>query len=87
MEDGFGEVNRGLYIVRGENVAVLGEIDPDREELIEQSLGNLKKLEFKEIEKRSENMARHKKKQEKIRSKKLMHNYGLLTEPYQENLY
>lgn len=31
----FGETYRGVFIVRGENVVFLGELDPDREELIE----------------------------------------------------
>lgn len=31
----FGETYKGVYIVRGENVVFLGELDPDREEFLE----------------------------------------------------
>lgn len=31
----FGENYRGVFIVRGENVVFLGELDPDREEFVE----------------------------------------------------
>lgn len=31
----FGESYKGVYIVRGENVVFLGELDPDREEFLE----------------------------------------------------
>jgi U6 snRNA-associated Sm-like protein LSm1 len=87
VQDSYGEINRGLYIVRGENVAWVGEVDPDREDLIEEGQSKLSKVEYEEIEKRLDEVTKSRKKQEKVRSKKLVHDFGILTEPFQDNMY
>lgn len=86
LQSSYGEVNRGLYIVRGENVAWVGEIDPDKEDSIKEEL-KLEKVEYSEVEKQLAELVQAKKKLEKVRSKRLAHNFGILTEPFQDNMY
>ena len=42
----YGDVPLGLYILRGENIVLLGEIDPDKE-----AAGGLKRVSDAEIDK------------------------------------
>jgi len=46
MEDKYGEKNIGLYLIRGENVVLLGEMDPEKDDIVTPT--KLKKIPFEE---------------------------------------
>eukprot|EP00189_Rhodosorus_marinus_P005173 CAMPEP_0113961478 /NCGR_PEP_ID=MMETSP0011_2-20120614/5330_1 /TAXON_ID=101924 /ORGANISM="Rhodosorus marinus" /LENGTH=128 /DNA_ID=CAMNT_0000973121 /DNA_START=110 /DNA_END=496 /DNA_ORIENTATION=- /assembly_acc=CAM_ASM_000156 len=43
----FGDVPQGIFVIRGENVMILGEIDPSKESLITQRLQQVSADEIK----------------------------------------
>ncbi|CAN6674585.1 sm-like protein LSm1 [Trichomonascus vanleenenianus] len=88
----YGEQRRGVYIVRGENVAWVGEIDMDKEDMIEEAkvpgvaTSALKEVPFAEIEKAHNDRVSALKKKDKQMAKKLLRN-GFLPEYFGDNLY
>lgn len=46
----YGETERGVWIVRGENVALMGELDPLKENELNFHLSKLKQVDFKDAE-------------------------------------
>eukprot|EP01111_Echinosteliopsis_oligospora_P004754 TRINITY_DN1782_c0_g1_i1.p1 TRINITY_DN1782_c0_g1~~TRINITY_DN1782_c0_g1_i1.p1 ORF type:complete len:134 (+),score=42.02 TRINITY_DN1782_c0_g1_i1:58-459(+) len=59
----YGELYRGLFIVRGENVVLLGEVDESKMQ------GRLQKIDYAEIEKKSKIEREEKEAHDKIRRK------------------
>lgn len=87
----YGEIRRGVYIVRGENVALLGEIDVEKEERMEEqglpgSLSQLTQIPFEEMENTKKAELEEGKKKERITSKK-MSAHGFNLESFMDNLY
>lgn len=87
----YGEVRRGVFIVRGENVALLGEIDVEKEERIEEqklpgSISSLTQVPFEEIEQKQREDTEVRKKKEHATGKK-MSSYGFNLESFMDNLY
>lgn len=87
----YGEVRRGVFIVRGENVALLGEIDVEQEERIEEqklpgSISSLKQVPFEEIQQKQKDDIEARKKKERTTGKK-MSSYGFNLESFMDNLY
>ena len=79
----FGEEYRGVFMVRGENVVMMGELDIDTED------GHLEKLQqipFEEAEKGLKLKHEQKVKQEKRRTKTLL-KQGLVNDFYKSDLY
>lgn len=77
----YGDIERGIYIVRGENFVLLGELDPDKEEdagLIEVSVDEILQAQQEEMVKRQE--------QEKLK-KKVMLERGFQPETLFDELY
>jgi U6 snRNA-associated Sm-like protein LSm1 len=91
LDDSYGEQKRGVYIVRGENVALLGEIDPEKAQFREESrlpgaLSSLKQVPFEEIEKQLDQRLQVTKKKDKSITSNL-HQFGLCSESLLDNLY
>jgi U6 snRNA-associated Sm-like protein LSm1 len=87
----YGEIHRGVYIVRGENVALLGEIDLELEDKIERenlpgSLNQLKQVPYEEIEKIYSEKLQNIKQRDQTNSVRLK-VHGLNVESFQDNLY
>lgn len=62
----YGDIPRGIFVVRGENVVLLGEVDPSREVLTELEQVSVEEiLEIQRIEQEA------KQEQERIRNKAL----------------
>ncbi|KAI9480742.1 MAG: LSM1 protein [Benjaminiella poitrasii] len=77
----YGDIPRGIFLIRGENVVLLGEIDLEKEEHI-----NLRQVPVEEIlvAQREEIEARER--LEKIRSK-ILHDQGFCVDSAQNDLY
>lgn len=87
----YGQVRRGVFIVRGENVALLGEIDVEQEERAEEqklpgSVSSLTQVPFEEIQKKQQDDIEARKKKERATSKK-MSRHGFNLETFTDNLY
>lgn len=52
MRDVFADIPRGIYLVRGENVLLLGEIDLDKDDHIPEPFRRVTEEEAHEMEKR-----------------------------------
>eukprot|EP01113_Clastostelium_recurvatum_P029030 TRINITY_DN3506_c0_g1_i1.p1 TRINITY_DN3506_c0_g1~~TRINITY_DN3506_c0_g1_i1.p1 ORF type:complete len:142 (+),score=30.58 TRINITY_DN3506_c0_g1_i1:172-597(+) len=69
----YGESYKGIYLIRGENVVLLGEIDETHEE---QMLAQLTKVSWEDIEKQ-EKEEREKKAKEDSVKRKIMQGRGI----------
>ncbi len=79
----FGEAYRGVFMVRGENVVMMGELDIDRED---DHLEELQQVSFEEAEKELKVRHLNKVKQEKLKTKKLL-SKGLINDFVKSDLY
>lgn len=79
----FGEAYRGVFMVRGENVVMMGELDIDRED---DHLEELQQISFEEAEKELKVRHQNKVKQEKLKTKKLL-SKGLINDFVKSDLY
>ncbi|KAK6460861.1 hypothetical protein DFJ63DRAFT_289570 [Scheffersomyces coipomensis] len=79
----FGETYRGVFMVRGENVVMLGELDIDKED---DHLENLKQISFEEAEKELKIVHEKTIKEEGIKGKKLL-SKGLINDFVKSDLY
>ncbi|KAK6454368.1 uncharacterized protein RJT20DRAFT_58229 [Scheffersomyces xylosifermentans] len=79
----FGEAYRGIFMVRGENVVMLGELDIDRED---DHLTELQQIPFEEAEKELKKVHANTIKNEKVKGKKLLAK-GLINDFVKSDLY
>ncbi|KAI8911997.1 hypothetical protein PhCBS80983_g03397 [Powellomyces hirtus] len=52
--DQYGDVYRGIFVIRGENVVLLGEIDKEKETALMKSLKNVPVAEVREAQKQEQ---------------------------------
>jgi len=74
----FGEKKLGIYLIRGENVVLLGELDTEKDETV---LQKFKKIPFGEIKKKFESDQQQKEQQNKTK-RKLMLERGIAYDPF-----
>lgn len=91
LDGAYGEKNRGLYIVRGENVALVGEVDIESDEAREErgapgSLASMTQSPFEEMERRLEELLQKRRSEDRNAAKK-GEQYGLISETLLDNLY
>lgn len=79
----WGEITRGLYLIRGENVAYLGEIDLDLEDDIPEGW---EKVEAEEIHRLDKSMRDTQKGEIKARNRRLKEK-GLEREGGEEHIF
>lgn len=79
----FGETYRGVFMVRGENVVMMGESDIDRED---DHLDTLEQISFEEAEKDLKQIHINRIRDEKVKSKKLL-GKGLINDFVKSDLY
>jgi len=86
LEDKYGEKNIGLYLIRGENVVLLGEMDPEKDDIVTKT--KLKKIPFEEIKKAFKDDQQQKEQQAKQKRKALTER-GIAVDPFTltDNLY
>ncbi|KAG1049439.1 hypothetical protein G6F43_008232 [Rhizopus delemar] len=77
----YGDIPRGVFLIRGENVVLLGEIDVDKEDQI-----NLRQVSVEEILIAQREELELKEKVEKIKSNAL-YNQGFCVDTSQNDLY
>ncbi|KAI8378024.1 uncharacterized protein BYT42DRAFT_572461 [Radiomyces spectabilis] len=77
----YGDIPRGIFLIRGENVVLLGEIDAEKEECV-----NLRQVPVEEILVAQREEMEAKQRLDKIRSKAL-HNEGFCVDNAQNDLY
>lgn len=79
----FGEAYRGVFMVRGENVVMMGEVDIDHED---EHLEVLSQIPFEVAEKELKSIHKQKMKFEKAKTKKLL-SKGLINDFAKSDLY
>jgi U6 snRNA-associated Sm-like protein LSm1 len=79
----WGEVTRGLYLIRGENVAYLGEIDLDLED---EQLEGWEKVETEEIDRLDKRLRERQKEEIKARNR-MLRDKGLERESGEEHIF
>ncbi|KAI8143579.1 hypothetical protein BJV82DRAFT_610933 [Fennellomyces sp. T-0311] len=77
----YGDIPRGIFLIRGENVVLLGEIDLDKEERT-----NLREIPVEEVLVAQREEMERKQRLEKIRSRAL-HEQGFCVDNSQNDLY
>lgn len=65
----FAEVPRGVFMIRGENVVMLGELDIDQED---DHLENLEEISYEQADKELKSIQKALASEEKLKSKKLL---------------
>ncbi|KAJ3207569.1 SM-like, degradation of cytoplasmic mRNAs and positively regulates transcription initiation [Clydaea vesicula] len=81
--DIYGEVQHGIFVIRGENVVLLGEIDPHKEEI---SLSNLKKVTPYEAMSAFRDEKKLKKQKDFLNGQ-VLHRLGFDNEPIEHDNY
>ncbi|KAJ3154529.1 hypothetical protein HDU86_004658 [Geranomyces michiganensis] len=61
----YGDVYRGIFVIRGENVVLLGEIDKEKEQNLMKQLQNAPIAEVREAQKREQERAKIREKAQK----------------------
>lgn len=79
----FGEEYRGVFMVRGENVVMLGELDIDRED---DHLYSLQQVSFEQAETELKAAQKAKLRDEKVKTKKLL-SRGLINDFVKSDMY
>ncbi|KAH8549295.1 LSM1 protein [Umbelopsis sp. PMI_123] len=77
----YGDIPRGIFLIRGENVVLLGEIDPEREEYT-----NLQQVPVEDILVAQREELESKQKREKIKNQTL-HDRGFSVDYMETDLY
>ncbi|KAJ3332734.1 SM-like, degradation of cytoplasmic mRNAs and positively regulates transcription initiation [Blyttiomyces sp. JEL0837] len=83
MGDTFGEEYRGMFVIRGENVVLLGEVDEDREI---QLLSTLTEVPATEITRMAKAEAEERRKKEAMKGK-ILHNHGFSVDVHDHDHY
>lgn len=60
VQDKFGDMERGIFIIRGENVVLLGEIDREKEEQLNSKLTQVSVEEILDAQRREIEMKQEK---------------------------
>ncbi|KAK9237564.1 hypothetical protein V1525DRAFT_403551 [Lipomyces kononenkoae] len=81
VEQMYSDIERGVYIVRGENVVLVGEIDPEKEDRVQ-----LKEVSLDEIYAAQQNEIDNHKRQELTKNSKLI-DIGFFIDSQQEDMY
>ncbi|KAJ1920951.1 hypothetical protein H4219_001004 [Mycoemilia scoparia] len=81
VNNSFGDIERGIYIVRGENVVLLGEVDKDAEDDLD-----LQELPIEQILQMQKEEADEKARKEKIRLQ-LLHKQGFSVDFVETDMY
>lgn len=81
--DRFAEAPKGVFMVRGENVVMLGELDIDRED---DHLVNMQRVGFQEAEAELKSLQAARLKEEKVKAKNYL-NRGLIHDFVKSDLY
>ncbi|KAJ2800081.1 hypothetical protein H4R20_004192, partial [Coemansia guatemalensis] len=79
--DAYGDIERGVFIIRGENVVLLGEIDGDLEDALP-----LRQLSVQEILQRQREEAEEKARKDRLRSQ-LLRKQGFCVDFADNDLY
>lgn len=79
----FGEAYRGVFMIRGENVVMMGAVDIDHED---EHLTHLKQIPFEDAEKELKHIHKQRVKEEKDKTKKLLKK-GLINDFVKSDLY
>lgn len=79
----YGEINHGVFMIRGENVVMLGELDIDNED---DHLQQLERIPFDEAERELKELHSERIKEESAKSKKLL-SKGLVNDFMRFDLY
>ncbi|KAJ2083168.1 hypothetical protein H4R24_000998 [Coemansia sp. RSA 988] len=79
--DAYGDIERGVFIIRGENVVLLGEIDGDLEDSLP-----LQQLSVEEILQRQREEAEEKARKDRLRSQ-LLRKQGFCVDFADNDLY
>jgi len=79
LSDTFGEKNIGLFLIRGENVVFLGEIDEAKDQMTVNS--KLKKIPFEQAKKAFKEEQETKELQAKQKKKRML-DHGITIDPY-----
>ena len=82
-ENKYGECDRGVFMIRGENVVMLGEVDIDKEDI---PLESMERVPFEAAQSHKEKMDELKYKQNTAKGKKLA-QLGLATDFNKGDLY
>ncbi|KAK9368362.1 hypothetical protein V1509DRAFT_623850 [Lipomyces kononenkoae] len=77
----YSDIERGVYIVRGENVVLVGEIDPEKEDRIP-----LKEVSLDEIYAAQQNEIDNHRRRELTKNSKLI-DIGFFIDSQQEDMY
>ncbi|KAI8977464.1 U6 snRNA-associated Sm-like protein LSm1 [Mycotypha africana] len=81
----YGDIPRGIFLIRGENVVLLGEIDSDKEEQMNLKM-NLRQVPVEDILVAQREELEAKERIDKIKSK-VLHNQGFCVDNFQNDLY
>ncbi|KAJ8103222.1 hypothetical protein POJ06DRAFT_266080 [Lipomyces tetrasporus] len=81
VESMYSDIQRGVYIVRGENVVLVGEIEPEKEDSIP-----LKEVSLDEIYAARQDEINHRRQRELTKNSKLM-DIGFSIDTQQEDMY
>lgn len=79
----FGEIYRGVFMIRGENVVMMGAVDIDHED---EHLTSLKQMPFEAVEQELKAIQKQRVKAEKEKTKKLL-TKGLINDFVKSDLY
>ncbi|KAJ1952026.1 hypothetical protein IWQ62_006314 [Dispira parvispora] len=81
IKDMYGDLDRGVFVIRGENVVLLGEIDHDKEDDLP-----LKQIPYAEVRRLQKEEAEERQKQDKLKHQ-LLHNQGFSVDFLDTDLY
>ncbi|KAJ1673812.1 hypothetical protein EV182_004510 [Spiromyces aspiralis] len=81
VNDAFGDIERGIFIVRGENVVLLGEVDKDKEDDLE-----LQELPIEQVLQMQKEEADEKARKEKVRLQ-MLYRQGFSVDFLETDMY
>ncbi|KAJ1929908.1 hypothetical protein IWQ60_000789 [Tieghemiomyces parasiticus] len=81
VKDVYGDLDRGVFLVRGENVVLLGEIDNNKDDDLP-----LNQVSFAEALRIRDQEAEERQKQERVKNQ-LLHNQGFSVDFIETDLY
>ncbi|KAL1923071.1 uncharacterized protein VTP21DRAFT_9447 [Calcarisporiella thermophila] len=79
--DAYGDIPRGIFLIRGENVVLLGEIDLDKEDV-----PNLREVPVEEILLAQKQEIEARQRREKLKSR-MLHEQGFSIDHHEGDLY
>ncbi|KAJ1661030.1 hypothetical protein IWQ61_000122 [Dispira simplex] len=81
VKDMYGDLDRGVFVIRGENVVLLGEIDHNKEDDLP-----LKQIPYAEVRRLQRAEAEERQQQDKLKNQ-LLHNQGFSVDFLDTDLY